>query len=693
MQSIGQYNLIFSNWPVLSLAAWGQLLAEFPVRGSGLPPTTGGAGFEEADIQPLLLQPNDDWVFLYERIQERLARQARSKGEAQQGVFYTPVSIAHYLVQQTLGVYLAQQLRRIEQAVSGQRLQAAQADLQRVESLKLIDPACGTGVFLVEALKKLHAFYGAIQQQYPVLKLQGSAAYSVCHQLYGLDLDPASVFITRLRLAQWVGWLDCQHEPLNLPLHAELVQCADTLSTPLFAEMAWHFVLGNPPYISEVRKQAKRFAPLQTSGFYQPKMDLCDAFTAWAIHRLEPEGQLAYVLPQYWTQRTSSAPLRALLWQEGRFQEICTFGATPVFKNAPGHHTALLVWQKGSFPQPDADSQPVLWGQPDAVDRLSHCNLQPAILFRQTQSGKFLLGAAVEIALLQRLSSLPPLLAPRQIQQGVVLPQGRLKFSDWKKLPSPQQAKVAPGSGIFLLNQAEVRQLQFGPEEAALLKPYYGPAGFLPFQGVNQAPSQYQLVYTDASARRAMALKPEQYARLKAHLDGFASILTSAFKPYGLHRARQKKWFESPEKIVCARQVMSPAFAVVPQCAYVSEGFYVLLPEGNNPAYWCALLNSRLGWYWFYHQKRKGHRLQVDKDVLLTFPQPRFQEPERVHQLSALSEVLAGELHPSQRKDLTEALNQLVDAAYGVTATEKDCMQAAYHSVFESRVGPVVEPT
>jgi hypothetical protein len=664
------------------------MLLELSKKSTALQTITDGSIFDGGHIQKSGVPVNDDWVLLYERIQERLARRQREKDGVQHGVFYTPYPIAHYLVKQTLGVYLTQQLQRIEHAVSQKRLQEAHQHLQHVAALKIIDPACGTGVFLVEALKNLHHFYQTIQQQYPALSLPGTAGACSAHSLYGADLDPASVAITQLRLAQWVCRLDGSNEPEHTLINAEHFRCADTLSTPIFAGTDWDFVLGNPPYVSEVRKQSRRFTPLQNSEFYQPKMDLCDAFTLWAIQRLQPQGQLAYVLPEYWTQRTSSGPLRDMLWQAGQFQEICTFGATPVFKNAPGHHTALLIWQKRPLQDPASTSQPVLWSKPDSVENLSSTPLRPATLLKDSQSGKFLLGFQTETDLLKRLSSLPPLLASPQIQQGVVLPQGRLKNSDWPKLPQNLQASLKPDSGIFLLNASEVQALQLCPKERALLKPYFGPAGFLPFQGLAKSQCDYQLVYTDRETCQDIALHPESYPRLKTHLDQFKPVLTSAFKPYGLHRSRQKKWFESPEKILCARQVMLPAFAVVSQCAYVSEGFNVILPEGanlaSNLAFYCALLNSQLAWYWFYHQKRKGLRLQMDKEVLLTFPQPLYQEPTRIHQLSTLSQSLAYDLPPSQRKTLSEELNELVYEAYGITAEEKACILALYHTIFAS---------
>jgi hypothetical protein len=279
----------------------------------------------------------------------------------------------------------------------------------------------------------------------------------------------------------------------------------------------------------------------------------------------------------------------------------------------------------------------------------------------------------------------PPLLRADAIQQGIVLPQGRLKKTDWLKLSSVLQQQLAVDSGIFLLNALEVQNLCFEEAETALLKPYYGPTGFMPFQGFSGRNPDYTLIYGDLAARQQIEQSPQKFARLKAHLDAFSPILTSAFKPYGLHRPRQQRWFESGPKLLCPRQVTVPSFALVTEPAYVSEGFYVIrlsekTPE--DPAFLTAVLNSRLAWFWFYHQKRKGHRLQLDKDVLIHFPQPEAQPPAVQATLSDLARQLARlDIENAERTTLVDRLNTLVYALYGLTQNEIERIEQTWRDI------------
>jgi hypothetical protein len=117
----------------------------------------------------------------------------------------------------------------------------------------------------------------------------------------------------------------------------------------------------------------------------------------------------------------------------------------------------------------------------------------------------------------------------------------------------------------------------------------------------------------------------DTYARIRAHLDKYASVITSDHKPYGLHRPRQPEWFESREKIIGVRKTRSPRFAVVPQDYYMDQAalFIRLDPAGSiSMHYACAFLNSHTASKAFSGIKTQGGQLQIDKNVLARLPIP-----------------------------------------------------------------------
>ena len=110
------------------------------------------------------------------------------------------------------------------------------------------------------------------------------------------------------------------------------------------------------------------------------------------------------------------------------------------------------------------------------------------------------------------------------------------------------------------------------------------------------------------------------YPNLKRHLDKYAPIITSDNKPYGLHRARNKKFFEGA-KIIALRKALQPTFSITDFPCYVSQMFNVIKTDRVNLKYLVALLNSRLVRFWLKQKgKMQGHHFQVDQAPLLTIP-------------------------------------------------------------------------
>ena len=116
--------------------------------------------------------------------------------------------------------------------------------------------------------------------------------------------------------------------------------------------------------------------------------------------------------------------------------------------------------------------------------------------------------------------------------------------------------------------------------------------------------------------------------------------------------------------------MLLPAFAVVDFPAYVNEGFYSIRPANQDPYFICGILNSQLAWFWFYKQKRKGHRLQIDKDVLSVFPAPASVTTEQREVLAKLARLLVTQQADVEREKLLNTLNQRVFQLYKLTPEE-----------------------
>ena len=150
-----------------------------------------------------------------------------------EGAFYTPAFITRYIVSATLKPVLDERFEALRRAhhekaaASGrqgagrsQRLRCGRAQggpekgpgiilgstgRNALAGLRIVDPACGSGAFLIEAFEQLHAVYQ--QSNARLTELRGPQLFDVDRQilqsnLFGVDLNPEAVEICRLSL--WI---------------------------------------------------------------------------------------------------------------------------------------------------------------------------------------------------------------------------------------------------------------------------------------------------------------------------------------------------------------------------------------------------------------------------------------------------------------------------------------------------------
>jgi Alw26I/Eco31I/Esp3I family type II restriction m6 adenine DNA methyltransferase len=117
------------------------------------------------------------------------------------GAYYTPPAIANYIVSLTL----SQTLDRLAVSASTRGIDA----LEEILSLRTLDPACGTGVFLVSAMSYYtramkegieNALAGGASRS--ALKTSDVMEYSerIHHNLFGVDIDSGALEVTDVSL-------------------------------------------------------------------------------------------------------------------------------------------------------------------------------------------------------------------------------------------------------------------------------------------------------------------------------------------------------------------------------------------------------------------------------------------------------------------------------------------------------------
>lgn len=597
------------------------------------------------------------------------------------GVFYTPACVTQYMVASALVPYLEMLCDRGGDPAG----------------LRILDPACGCGAFLVEAWSRL------LEERQGRLPLSpGSAAECI----YGVDLDGEAVLTCRRSL-----WLSgartgfCARSTDILNRFAGNIRHGDILQGECFAGWDGRFdiVLGNPPYRRELNTKHLLDPLVQTElgrRYRAPRMDFWYYFLHRGLELLKPGGLLAFIVGAYWTAGSGAAKLVRHLQETARIEEIFLLDRTPVFAGVSGRHMILTV-RKETAPAAtrvkrpragDRSSLQALLGEEGRVD----CFLKEAgQLFR---SGRIDLEPTAD-AILARIARGVPLGQLGRVRQGIVENPASINRTSNERFPG--RWKV--GEGVFSLSPRELGALDLPEAEARLVRPYYALSDLGRYY-LADVPSR-RLIYSTQETWPNL----EQFTNLAAHLARFRPVMQGrretqrGLRPWWqLHWPREESLWESA-KIVSLQMGARPAFAAAEGSVYVPFSVNVFVPSAEvreHLYYFAGVLNSRLAWKWYqHHAKRRGAGLEINIQVLSETPVPKIDFGDGVQAgmhgrlVGLVADMLRGTAAVRRAADAVEArrladqvgsidamIDQLVYQLYGLSASEIEAVEKGTRS-------------
>lgn len=269
----------------------------------------------------------------------------------EQGIYYTPTYIVDYIVKNTLGEMLKD--RNIDPS-----------------SLKILDPACGSGSFLIKAFDCLNGEFSssdAAKQK----RIDSQGAYSIKteilkNNLYGVDLDQKAVEITKLNLLLKAA--DAKRRlPEELDLHIKhgnsLIDDSGAAGSNAFKweekfpdivrfdsegklEDGYGFdvIIGNPPWLMAGYHLDKEIDYLRNK--YQSakgKFDLYYCFIELGLKLLSKRGLFGMIVPNKFFHTKSGTELRNLLKDSGKLYRIIDFGDEQIFGDATNYSSIILL--------------------------------------------------------------------------------------------------------------------------------------------------------------------------------------------------------------------------------------------------------------------------------------------------------------------------------------------------------------
>jgi len=385
-------------------------------------------------------------------------------------------------------------------------------------------------------------------------------------------------------------------------------------------------VIANPPYIKEYTNR-NAFDGLRENPYYQGKMDIWYFFGSIGFDFLKSEGVECFIATNNWISNAGASKFRNKVMSDSQILQFIDFGNFKVFETT-GIQTMVYLLKKTSAAKVYTLDYAKLTN--DKIDRDDLCKFLTAgasgddflkyeVSFKRNEfKDKYITFLKPEInQLLDKVTEGDNLyLTANEIAQGIVAPQTFLNESGARKL----EYRFVAGQGIFRLTSKEKNDLKLSKKELDIIKPYYTTEELRRYCGDKN--NKYWLIYSKSD----MNSRIEDFPNIKKHLDQFKDIITSAFGPYGLHRARDERFFIG-NKIVCLRKCEEPTLTYVDFDCYISQTFYVIKTERIALKYLTGLLNSKLIAFWLFHKgKLQGNLFQVDKVPLMNIP---IAEPDK----------------------------------------------------------------
>ncbi len=264
------------------------------------------------------------------------------------GIYYTPEYITKYIVENTVGRFLDE-------------------NPDKLDNIKILDPACGSGAFLNQAHEFL-ALQHKLRHKEKTKELSGTRQLSIyqsdysnpdssilINNLHGVDLNEESVEITKLSL-----WLKTARRDKPLQKLDENIRVGNSViaDSQFASEKAfnWHqqfssimqnggfdVIIGNPPYVrSEILKPYSKYFS-QNYKTFQGKNDLYVYFFEMSLSLLRDGGYMAFIVSSKFTKTNYAEKLRQFILDNSQIVELVDFNDLQIFEGITAYPAIIIL--------------------------------------------------------------------------------------------------------------------------------------------------------------------------------------------------------------------------------------------------------------------------------------------------------------------------------------------------------------
>ena len=557
-------------------------------------------------------------------------KQKAEEKRHKEGIYYTPKYIVETLIESTLEPYVETQEQFLRQKYSlpspttKSTLQVADSQEEKemlVElqewllKIKILDPACGSGAFLVAVYDYLLNKHRDLSRRIQKPPSRSGYRYSdedyvqtiLQNNLYGVDKNAESVELTKLSL-----WLRSARKNEKLKSLAGNIRQGNSLLTrtqdPDGFDWSKGFesvpggrfdvILGNPPYVrQELIKDIKPALQKNFPEVYTGTADLYVYFYALGLRLLKPHGYLGFISSNKFMRCQYGRPLRSELRRHTLTTVVDEF-STKVFTDAVVDPCILTLRKTSPAPNHTFDHNQSLYPQTE---------LEPA-------GWSFAPVELKKIFAKMRANSRTLKETEVEINYGI-----KTGYND-----------------AFIIDQEKYKELiQQDSRSREIIHPLLRGGDIKKYSATTV--NQYLI-----GTFPALNLNIDDYPAIKQHLIPFKEKLVQSGEK-GSRKKTNNTWFETQDQIQYYRNFEEPkiiwpeivanhGFYYDVNGTYLNNKAFLLTSKVENLPFFTGILNSRCGQVLCTYQTatlgKKGHEYRkiFIEQIPIPTATPRQQE-------------------------------------------------------------------
>jgi len=586
------------------------------------------------------------------------------------GVFYTPEYITDYICRNTIISYLSKENARNPHDLILEHSSNIKELESKLNDIKIVDPACGSGAFLIKAvdvllelfkeiqmLKLSEGVYTPVKKGRKKIKDKGQVMLKKWHEedeareiiknnIYGVDINEESVEITKLSL-----FLKIARTGEKLIDLSKNIKCGNSLIGDLevdskafnwtqefkeiFDNGGFDIVVGNPPWGADIEFEKLNFIKSENEEIVVRMIDSFMFFTNISLNLVSDYGCVGMIVPDVLLYQKDNEKLRKSILKKMNLFYIVNLGDS-VFEDVSRPSCIVIIGGKTTKYVNVVDVSKVKENKKELYNYLMVSNE----LYNSTPMNIFPTNNIEGYEILKRLSSFPSLVESidsDNIQRGVSPDLKDAFIVDLEKI------------NRFQLEKNKLKKTVTGGKD---VKRYF------------ITENQDDLIYNTRDDD--FTLIPNICKYISSYEDKITckEVKNGKHPLYALHRPRDYKIFEKSEKILGVITGDRIITAVDVDKIYPTDGIYVFsTKEGISPKYMVSLLNSKLFTFLYrLFSLEAGRTLSQIKPVtlrMIPFIEIPFEKQKPFIEKADLMQKLTREFYNNRIKLLNRVKQKL----------------------------------